>query len=81
MKTKWYVDGDVGRYSTNFFYSCLKEACQDFGIPTLQKTGRTEGDSYYHKTEFYFPHDVNEELFDERLQELLTSTEYGYEED
>ncbi|MBI2487714.1 MAG: hypothetical protein HYW01_12380 [Deltaproteobacteria bacterium] len=81
MKTKWYVDGDVGRYDTSFFYSCLKEACRDFGIPTLRKTGRAEGDSYYHKTEFFFPYDVDEEIFDERLQELLTSSEYGLEED
>jgi hypothetical protein len=81
MKTKWYVDWDVGRYDTTFFYSCLQEACRDFGIPMLQKTGRTGGDSYCHKTEFFVPYGLGEEVFDERLQELLTSSEYGLEED
>jgi hypothetical protein len=81
MKTKWYVDRDVGRYEMDYFYSCLRETCRDFGIPMLQKTGRTESDSYYHKSEFFFPQDVNEELFDERLQEILNSAENPYEEE
>jgi hypothetical protein len=81
MKTKWYVDAELGRYEMNYFYSCLAEVCRDFGIPILKRTGHVEGDAYHHKSEFFFPDNVDEEMFDVRLEELLTSAEYGYEEE
>lgn len=81
MKTKWYVDTETDRYSMAHFERCLRDVCHVFGIPVLRKTGRVEGDSFYHKSEFFFPDNVNEEDFDEMLNDSLASGEPGYYEE
>ncbi len=81
MKTKWYVDADVDRYSMVQFEHCLRDVCHGFGIPTLRKTGHVESDSFYHKSEFFFPDNVDEEDFDAMLNDLLAGGEPEYYEE
>ena len=81
MKTKWYVDAEADRYSSTHFKHCLKDVCHVFGIPVLRKTGRVEGNGFYHKSEFLFPDNVNEEDFDEMLNDSLTNDEPEYYEE
>ncbi len=81
MKTKWYVDADVDRYSIAHFERCLREVCHAFGIPVLRKTGHVESNSFYHKSELFFPDNVNDEDFDEMLNDSLASGEPEYYEE
>jgi hypothetical protein len=55
--------------------------CQNFGISELKKTGRMETDGFYHKSEFYFPDSIDEESFDEMLNDFLGSGEPEYFEE
>ena len=67
MRTKWYVDAEIDRYSIPNFERCLRDVCNNFGISELKKTGRMETDGFYHKSEFFFPDSIDEESFDEML--------------
>jgi hypothetical protein len=78
MRTKWYVDAEIDRYSIAHFERCLREVCHNFGIPELKKTGRMETDGFYHKSEFLFPNGIDEESFDEMLNDFLASAEPEY---
>lgn len=55
--------------------------CHGFGISVLRKTGRVESNSFYHKSEFFFPGNVNEEDFDAMLNDSLASGEPEYYEE
>ncbi len=81
MRTKWYVDAEIGRYSVAQFERCLKDVCDEFGIPMLKRTSHVEGDSFYHKSEFFFPEGIDEESFDGMLNDLLASGEPSYYEE
>jgi hypothetical protein len=81
MKTKWYVDADVDWYSIAHFEHCLRDVCHVFGIPILRKTGHVESNDFYHKSEFFFPDNVNEEDFDAIFNDSLASDEPAYYEE
>ena len=78
MRTKWYVDAEIDRYSIPHFERCLRDVCNNFGISELKKTGHMETDGFYHKSEFFFPDSIDEESFDEVLNDLLASGEPDY---
>jgi hypothetical protein len=80
MKKKCYVDAEADRYTSTHFKHCLKDVCHVFGIPLLRKTGRVEGNGFYHMSEFLLPDNVNEEDFDELLNDSLTNDESEYDE-
>ncbi|MCI0454347.1 MAG: hypothetical protein L0Y68_05050 [Candidatus Dadabacteria bacterium] len=37
MRTKWYIDAEIDRYSIAHFERCLRDVCHNFGIPELKR--------------------------------------------